>query len=128
MSWQAYVDSNLVGTGHVSKAAIHGIDGSVWATSAGLSISAKEATALVTGINDPTPFQTGGIMLQGKKYQFLRNEKGRSVYGKLGADDGCVIVKTAKAVLVALYTKGTTAGNCTLVVEKLADYLMDNGY
>jgi hypothetical protein len=38
MSWQQYVDSNLVGTKKVTKAAIHGLDGSVWATSKGFNV------------------------------------------------------------------------------------------
>ena len=39
MSWQAYVDTNLVGTGKITKAAIHGHDGSLWATSKGFSVN-----------------------------------------------------------------------------------------
>jgi profilin len=38
MSWQAYVDTNLVGTGKVSKAAIHGHNGALWATSKGFNV------------------------------------------------------------------------------------------
>lgn len=33
MSWQDLVNNNLIGTGHVSKAAIIGLDGSVWGKS-----------------------------------------------------------------------------------------------
>lgn len=40
MSWQAYVDNNLVGTGFVSQAGIYGINGGgVWASSAGFTVS-----------------------------------------------------------------------------------------
>ena len=39
MSWQAYVDNNLVGTGRVQRAAIFGHDGSCWATSPGFTVS-----------------------------------------------------------------------------------------
>lgn len=39
MSWQGYVDTNLVGTGKVSKAAIIGLKGGVWATSQGFTVS-----------------------------------------------------------------------------------------
>ena len=38
MSWQTYVDSNLVGSGKVQKACIFGLDGSPWASSAGFSV------------------------------------------------------------------------------------------
>lgn len=40
MSWQAYVDTNLVGTGYVSQAGIYGLNGGgVWAASPGFSVS-----------------------------------------------------------------------------------------
>ena len=38
MSWQGYVDTNLVGTGKVSEAAIIGLKGGVWATSPGFNV------------------------------------------------------------------------------------------
>ena len=39
MSWQAYVDNNLVGTGNVKQAALLGHDGTVWASSEGFTVS-----------------------------------------------------------------------------------------
>lgn len=40
MSWQAYVDTNLVGTGAVTQAGIYGLNGGgVWASSPGFSVS-----------------------------------------------------------------------------------------
>ncbi|KAK7747764.1 profilin, required for normal timing of actin polymerization in response to thermal stress [Diatrype stigma] len=39
MSWQAYVDSSLVGSGHIDKAAIISAAGdSVWAATSGFSV------------------------------------------------------------------------------------------
>lgn len=38
MSWQAYVDSNLCGTGQVSQAAIYGTNGAQWAASPGFQV------------------------------------------------------------------------------------------
>lgn len=40
MSWQSYVDTNLVGTGYVSQAGIYGLNGGgVWAASSGFTVS-----------------------------------------------------------------------------------------
>lgn len=39
MSWQSYVDTNLVGTGNVTQAAIIGLKGGVWASSSGFTVS-----------------------------------------------------------------------------------------
>ena len=38
MSWQSYVDDQMVATGHVLKGAITGLDGTVWATTPGFSV------------------------------------------------------------------------------------------
>ena len=38
MSWQAYVDDQLVGTGMVNKACIIGLNGGVWAQSHGFAV------------------------------------------------------------------------------------------
>ena len=38
MSWQSYVDDHLIGTGHVTQGAICGVDGSLWAASAGFDV------------------------------------------------------------------------------------------
>jgi tRNA(Arg) A34 adenosine deaminase TadA len=45
MSWQSYVDDHLVGSGNVTKAAIVGLDGNVWAQSPGLNVRARDARA-----------------------------------------------------------------------------------
>jgi profilin len=39
MSWQAYVDDQLIATGQVNKACIIGLNGGMWAQSAGFAVS-----------------------------------------------------------------------------------------
>eukprot|EP00730_Choanoeca_flexa_P005480 TRINITY_DN11956_c0_g10_i4.p1 TRINITY_DN11956_c0_g10~~TRINITY_DN11956_c0_g10_i4.p1 ORF type:complete len:148 (+),score=15.98 TRINITY_DN11956_c0_g10_i4:57-446(+) len=129
MSWQQYVDQSLLGTGMVSKAALHGLDGSPWATSAGFQVAPAEATTIVNALNaDPTSLAGTGIKLAGVKYMFIRAEPGRSVYGRKGGDAGCVVVKTNQALVIGVYEGGIQGGSCTSVVEKLADYLVGVGY
>eukprot|EP00043_Microstomoeca_roanoka_P001408 m.32516 g.32516 ORF g.32516 m.32516 type:complete len:129 (-) comp10799_c0_seq1:787-1173(-) len=128
MSWQSYVDQNLIGTGKVSKAAIHGHDGNPWATSSGFNVTADEVKALMRCFDDQTPLYQTGIVLGGNKYMFLRANPGRSLMGRKGGDAGCIVVKTNQAVLVGVYEGGLQGGDCNLVVENLADYLVNNGY
>ena len=126
MSWQAYVDDSLVGTGHVTKAAILGHDGSTWATSAGFNISQAEAKALYQAFNDASGIFASGIKIEGNKYMTIKADS-RSVYGKKGAG-GCACVKTTQAILVGMYDENIQPGQCSSVVEKLADYLIESGY
>ncbi|GAA6021231.1 hypothetical protein JCM10207_002583 [Rhodosporidiobolus poonsookiae] len=126
MSWQAYVDSNLVGTGKIAKAAILGQQGGVWAQSAGYDLAADEQAAIVKAFTDPSAVQGSGVRAQGQKFLTLQAND-RSVYGKKQAD-GIILVKTTQAVLVAEYAHPTMPGEATKIVEDLADYLIGVGY
>ncbi|TFK50508.1 profilin [Heliocybe sulcata] len=126
MSWQAYVDTNLVGTGKVTKAAILGQAGGVWASSPGYSLSPEEQSTIVKAFSNQEATQASGVRLAGQKF-FTLQVNDRSIYGKKAAD-GCVVVKTKQAVIVAEYAAPIQAGEATTVVEGLADYLIGVGY
>ncbi|KAH3761686.1 profilin II [Pelomyxa schiedti] len=136
MSWQNYVDDNLVGSGFVDSAAILGSeDGSVWSRSSEFpSLSAlipgTEVAEVVSIIKDNferehTP-QSRGIWAGGLKYMCVKADT-RSVYGK-GNKGGIVTVRTGKCVLVGIYGEGKQAGNAVKTVEDLADYLIGAGF
>ncbi|KAF8876935.1 profilin [Infundibulicybe gibba] len=126
MSWQAYVDTNLVGTGKIAKAAILGLQGGVWAFSPGFTISTDEQKKVVDAYKNLEGVRTSGLVVAGIKY-FTLSADGRSIYLKKGAN-GVVIVKTTQAVLVALYEAPCQAPEATPVVEGLADYLIAAKY
>jgi len=126
MSWQAYVDSNLVGSGKVRHAAIVGRKGGVWATSAGFVLQPDEQAAILTAFADPGKTQANGVRLAKEKY-FTLQANARSVYGKKGAN-GCILVQTTQAILVTVYEAPIQAPEATPVVEGLADYLISAGY
>lgn len=126
MSWQSYVDSNLVGTGACTAAAIIGLDGNTWATSAGFAVSPAEGKAIVAGFSNSQPLAASGVKVANVKYMFLRCD-GRSLLAKKGTA-GIHCVKTGKAVLVAVYDQPITPSQTSVVVEKLADYLIGVGF
>ncbi|KAK0501679.1 profilin [Armillaria luteobubalina] len=126
MSWQAYVDDNLVGSGRIAKAAIIGQQGGVWAASAGYNLSTEEQSAIINGYKNVSTVQASGIRAAGQKFFTLQANE-RSIYGKKQAD-GIVIVKTKQAILVAEYIAPTQAPEATPIVEGLADYLISVGY
>ncbi|KAF3055884.1 Profilin [Daldinia childiae] len=131
MSWQAYVDSSLVGSGHIDKAAIISVAGdSVWATSSGFTIKPEEmkniANIVTQSAGAVEKAQADGIHVAGERYVAFRIEE-RSVYGRQGRT-GVVIVKTKQAIIVGHYGEAHVAGNSTQTVEALADYLIKAGY
>nr|VWO97997.1 Uncharacterized protein [Ganoderma boninense] len=125
-NYPEYVDSNLIGTGKVSKAAIIGLQGGVWASSPGYTLSAEEQKAVVRAFEKPDEAQAGGVRLGGQKF-FVLMANDRSIYAKKQGD-GAVLVKTKQAVLVAEYAAPIQAPETTPVVEGLADYLIGVGY
>jgi len=124
--WQAYVDQSLVGTGTVTKGALCGLDGTLWAVSPGFNPNQNELRALISGYTNTPTIQGSGIYLQGEKYLTLRADDA-SIYGKKGAG-GVASCKTAQCVVIGLYGEGIQPGACSATVEKLAQYLRDQGY
>ncbi|KAI9475732.1 MAG: profilin [Benjaminiella poitrasii] len=126
MSWQAYVDNNLVGTGQVSQAAIYGLNGGEWAKSAGFQVKPSEVQEIIGAFSNADYVRANGVHVNGVKYLLLRADE-RSIYGKKNSDGVC-IVKTSQAFLVGTYKEGIQPGNCTKIVEGLADYLISTGF
>ncbi|KAI6134615.1 profilin [Pisolithus croceorrhizus] len=134
MSWQTYVDNNLVGTGKVSKAAIIGQAGGVWAASPGYNLSPAEQKAIVNAFKNLPEAQAHGVRLAGRKF-FVLNAAGDQILGKDKASgylprraDGCTIVKTKQAILVTEYAAPIQHPESVPVVVALADYLKSVNY
>ncbi|OZJ02354.1 hypothetical protein BZG36_04377 [Bifiguratus adelaidae] len=130
MSWQQYVDSNLVGTGKVTQAAIYGAQGGLWAASSGFQASHRlqpnEVQAITKAFSDPSDIRANGLHVNNVKYFTLRADD-RVIYGKKNAT-GVVLAKTTQAILIGVYGEGQQAGDANKVVEGLADYLISVGY
>ncbi|KAI1191690.1 profilin [Nemania serpens] len=137
MSWQQYIDSSLVGSGHIDKAAIVSAAGdSVWAASPDFSSKPAELKALVTILaaaedekKDQTPISTAqaeGIYVAGDRYVVARID-GRSIYARKGRSGIC-ISKTKQAFIIAHHGEAQVAGNASSTTEALADYLIKAGY
>jgi len=130
MSWQAYVDTSLVGTGNLDKAAIFSAAGdSKWAGSHNLHVKPEELKEIVGAYKDtgdPKKIQSAGLHVAGERFVVIRADE-RSIYGKKGKE-GIIIVKTAQAILICHYPETVQPGSATTTVEQLADYLIGVGY
>ncbi|KAJ8508329.1 hypothetical protein ONZ45_g9385 [Pleurotus djamor] len=126
MSWQSYVDTNLVGSGKVTKACILGQQGGVWATSPGFNLAPDEQAFILKAFDNPENTQANGIRLAGQKY-FTLQATPNHVYGKHQAN-GCVLVKSKQAILVAVYETPIQQPETASVVEALGEYLTSVGY
>jgi profilin len=131
MSWQAYIDTSLVGTGKLDRAAIFGVEPpSPWASSPGFDISLEEVRDVIKAIDDPREAQSSGLHVQGKKYLFQtlnKDQKIPSLYLRKDKEGIC-IAKTKQAILISHYPETVQLGEAAAVVGQLADYLESVGY
>jgi len=119
-------NSNLVGSGHVSKAAIIGLDGSVWAKTAGWNIEA-DAPAIANAMKQPADSLFGtGISFEKEKYFAIYSQDG-TFYGKKGPN-GLSLAKSTQCITVGWHQENINPANCRMTVEGIRDYLQSTGY
>lgn len=102
MSWQSYVDDQLLATGvrrknlnlkisklhnillqQVAEAVIMGHDGNAWASSAGAGAKPEQLKAIVTNFGDIPTLAQNGITIGDTKYMFL-SASDKVIRGKRG--------------------------------------------
>ncbi|KAG2047406.1 Profilin/allergen [Suillus hirtellus] len=133
MSWQAYVDNNLVGTKKVTQAAILGKAGGVWAKSSDITISPEEQKAITAAFTNKAAVQASGFRIANQKYIFLSSDTYGDdpdlivVQGKKQTD-GAVLAQTKQAILVVTYVYPQTAQDAGLLVTNLGAYLASQRY
>ncbi|MBC3364271.1 profilin [Pseudomonas sp. SWRI154] len=121
MSWQEYIDTNLVGTGHVKQAVIAGTDGRSWATSSGFAPSIEELQALIAGFENPSSVVGKKLLISGKGYTVTKAD-GTTITGAESAN-GIVACKSGTAIVLGVYAEGISPGSCRVTVESVAEYL-----
>jgi len=128
MSWQSYVDDQLVATTYVTRAAIAGHDGNLWAASGGFSPTQAELKNIATNLGGDvgSTFAMTGVTVAGTKYMYLSSNE-RVLRAKKGTS-GVHIMKTVQAIIVAQYEEPIVAEQCATTTEKLGEYLMSVGY
>ncbi|MCL7036082.1 hypothetical protein MKW94_025946 [Papaver nudicaule] len=130
MSWQSYVDDHLmcdIEGNHLTSSAILGLDGSVWAQSAAFpQLKAGEVEAINRDFEEPGTLAPTGLHLAGVKYMVIQGEPGAVIRGKKGSG-GVTIKKTGQSLIFGVYDEPVTPGQCNMVVERIGDYLIEQG-
>merc|ERR1712117_493601 len=71
MSWQSYVDDQLISTNMIKNAVIAGHDGNIWASSAGSNVTAAELKVILDRYSSTDQLAMNGVTVGGTKYMFL---------------------------------------------------------
>ncbi|KAH8158612.1 hypothetical protein CIB48_g9632 [Xylaria polymorpha] len=133
-----YIDTSLVGSGHIDQAAIVSAAGdSVWAQSSGFNPTAAELKTIVAVLHaaadeksDQTQVskvQSEGIYVATDRYVVARID-GRSIYARKVGQNRNRYCQDEAGLHSRPPREAQTAGNATQTTEALADYLIKVGY
>lgn len=132
MSWDSYITDHLMvampGGGTLNFGAIMGLEGGVWAQSADFpEVSAEQHAELLKGLDNPATLAATGIRLGNTKYFLIPSEAGSVLRGRFKSD-GVLVKKTNSALVIGQYSEPVAAGEASVLVEGLGDYLISQGY
>merc|ERR1739842_202082 len=99
MSWQSYVDDQLISTNMIKNAVIAGHDGNIWASSSGFNVTAAELKVILDRYSSTDQLAMNGVTVGGTKYMFL-SANDRVVRARKG-QSGVHCIKTVQALIVA---------------------------
>ncbi|OWF38798.1 profilin-like [Mizuhopecten yessoensis] len=135
MSWDSYIDnlraySKDNGGGiNADRACIIGLEGGAkWTTDGhpnAFKLEQQECADIASAFKsrDFLAFQSNGIYVEGTKYQFLREEDGKTVMAKK-KDQGSMTLQASKtAVVIGHCPEGGQQGNLNKAVMAIAEYL-----
>lgn len=126
MSWQDYIDKQLVGTGNIKEAFIADHQGNIWACSANFQVTPEEIKHLCCQFSD-TNLCCNGVVISKKKYIFLSADPDKNVIRARLGRGGLHCTKTKSAVILGTYEEPTQPGQAATVIERLGDYLISTG-
>jgi len=132
MSWDSYIDNVIAHSKigeqcQIDKAAIIGQNGALWTThnhANALKLSAQEALVIGKAFasQDMSHPQANGLMVEGKKYQFLRGDD-ECINLKLKEHGSITCASSATAVVVAHCIEGGQLGQVNVATNVIAEYL-----
>jgi hypothetical protein len=131
MSWESYITgpSGLLNRGPIEKAGIFGVNGAVWAES-GIGPDYQELLAIAGLFVDPSPGYANGFALGGQKFTLIRIDE-EMLHGKAkgGGSPNCITIqKTTQALVTAIGKADAPAGQVSMAVGAIGDYLSKAGY
>lgn len=86
----------------------------------------EEIAGIMKDFDQPGHLAPTGLHLGGTKYMVIQGEAGAVIRGKKGSG-GVTIKKTGQALVFGIYEEPVTPGQCNMIVERLGDYLIDQG-
>lgn len=86
----------------------------------------EEIKAIMGDFDEPGSLAPTGLYLGGTKYMVIQGEPEAVIRGKKGPG-GVTVKKTNMALIIGVYDEPMTGGQCNMIVERLGDYLVEQG-
>ncbi|GJX23857.1 profilin [Tanacetum coccineum] len=90
-------------------------------------VKPEEINGIINDFNEPGSLAPTGLHLGGTKYMVIQGEAGAVIRGKKGPG-GVTVKKTGMSIIIGIYDEPMTPGQCNMIVERLGDYLLDQGF
>jgi profilin len=129
MSWESYINDQLLATKVIKEAIICGYDGNVWASSDGAkAVTHDDIKLFISNFNQPGQenFKSVGVTFKGEKFMYLSSNEKVARFKK--GTSGVHTIKTTQAFIICWYKEPTVPEQAASVTEKLGDYLIQVGY
>jgi len=128
MSWDSYIQDQLLATKCIKHAIICGHDANVWAKSSEINVDGADLKSFIANFNQAGQdnFKTSGCRLGGEKYMYLSSNEKVARFKK--GTSGVHTIKTTQAFIICWYAEPTMPEQAASVTEKLGDYLIQVGY
>ncbi|OBT53605.1 hypothetical protein VE04_05156 [Pseudogymnoascus sp. 24MN13] len=128
-AFQSYVDTSLVGSGHLDKAAITNASGeAIWAITPGFAIQQAELQKIAAALRGGEATDKAcaeGIYVAGERFDVSKAD-GR-FYGRKDKE-GIVIVKTKQGIVIGHYGDGVKPVDANYAVESVVNHMVQSGY
>ncbi|KAE9585897.1 hypothetical protein Lal_00009978 [Lupinus albus] len=133
MSFQICTDghlSSIFDSNILTAAAFIGHDGSAWAHSSKFpKFKVEEIEAIMKGFDEPNIIGTTELYLGGTKYNVIQGQSsGAFINAKNEDGSGISVKKTKETLVIGTYDSPTTPEECHIILQKLGDYLIDQGF
>ncbi|RNF04624.1 profilin [Trypanosoma conorhini] len=150
MSWQAYIDDSLIGSGYMHSAAIVGLsDGSYWAYGGTYIPQPDEVAHILKCLDNFSLVQSSGVTIYGVKFFGLQcgtDGEMKYIFLKKGAAGGCIYTSKQTAIIAIYGNPGESSSlqhdlekrggadvavnpaDCNSTVKRIAEYLISLDY
>lgn len=114
---------------NTDKAAILGLDGSVWSKSDQLAVTSEEIQFITKLFDNPSLAYAGGLQMEGAKYNFIRGTPEVLIAAK--GNQYLLVSKANQCMLMCVASssdKNFQGRQSLSELEGITNYLRENGY